>query len=192
MNKKQLIIACVTGALILFTSNVYSQEISKKEGDLYLTYKGKQYEIMQYKDDSSLKFYGLQYWGKETELPKPLVLITDYQGKVVKEIVGDGVLYYGDMLTYDINNDYTTDLILIWQTGPTRLKELEVWINKDNEDFQVVFYDIGGGDVFFTIKNGIPTIVLELYQERFQDEKAVPNEKYRYLQWNGKTFISNE
>lgn len=160
MNKKQLRVALMMAALVIFVSYAYPQDIYKKGGEVYLDYRGKTYEVNQYTQGWDVfRFYSLQYWPKDKDkVPEGLVLIFDKNGRVVKEIANSE--YCPDITLYDINADLRQDLILFWYMG-AHSTEVQAWINKDNKDFQKVFEKFNDKNIFFTIKNGIPALAFK-------------------------------
>ena len=188
MNKKQLIITLFVVST-LFTSPAGAQDVSKKAGELYLDYKGKQYVVMQYDEGWGVfRFYSLQYWPsiEKNELPEALVLILDKNGKVVKEIPGADV-YSAYMVLYDINADLMQDLVLFWRAG-AHSTYVEVWMNKDYKDFKKVFEEFNDKNIFFTIRDGIPTIASKKEYPMSATNDNFPDSDYDFYKWNGKTF----
>lgn len=187
MNKKKLIVAWVMIALVTFTSYAYSQDIYKKGGEVYLDYKGKTYEVSQYAEGWDVfRFYSLQYWSKDKdEMPEGLVLILNKDGRVIKEI--ENAEYCPDIELYDINADLRLDLILFWYKG-MHSKEVQVWINKDNKDFQKVFEQFNDKNVSFSIRDGIPTLAFKKEYPMSATNDNFPDSDYDFYKWDGKTF----
>lgn len=187
MNKKQLIVALTMVTLVTFASYTYPQDIYKKGGEVYLDYKGKTYEVSQYTEGWGVfRFYSLQYWPKDKDkVPEGLLLILNKDGRVIKEIANTE--YRPDIMLYDINADLRQDLILFWYMG-AHSKEVQVWINKDNEDFQKVFEKFNDKNIFFTIKNGIPALAFKKEYPMSATNDNFPDADYDFYQWNGKEF----
>ena len=190
MNKNQLLPSLL---IILFTliSPIHAQEISKKNGDLYLDYKDKKYTIYQYnKGWDVFQFYSFEYWPTKIieEIPEGMVLIIDNNSRVIKEIRNTNGEYSADMILYDINSDSMQDLILFWNAG-AHSKYVEVWINKGNKDFEKVFEEFNDKNIFFTIRNGIPTIAHKKDYPMSATNDNFPDSDYKFYQWSGKTFV---
>lgn len=144
---------------VLCLSVAYGLDISDKH--LHLNYHSKEYEIQQYETTPALNIYSLQNW-KE---PEPIVLIKDKNRKVIKVITNDSSAYYPDLHLYDLNKDGHDDIILFWNIGPTPAQIVEVWMNKNNIDFEKGFEIFAGRGAEFKVADNIPTLSLNIYTD---------------------------
>lgn len=156
-------------------------------GDLCLSYKNKEYIVKQYDTDwSDWKYFSLQYWPPlETgEIPEGLLIVVDKDNKVIREF--KNTEYYPDFILYDINNDRSMDLVLLWNCG-AHSKEVEVWLKKEN-DFVKVFEKFNDKNVYFSIRNGIPTLAFKKEYPVSVFNHNFPDSDFEFYKWDGKTF----
>lgn len=160
-----------------------AQEMVTKECHPCLYYHSKQYEIMQSKQASSLNIYSLQNWGDDHD---PLVIIKNKNGEIAKVIKNKDAFYYPDITVYDLNGDSYDDIIIFWAPGPSRAQIVEVWMNKDNADFEKIFDGFAGRGAEFKLEGTVPTLSLHYYTD-----SRIKEETFIY-KWNGKMFEESE
>ena len=176
--------------LFLILQDSYSQEVFRKGGQLYVNYKGKQYELKQYVDSIDVfKYYSLQYRPlKGQDLPEEfgLVLIMDREGKVIKEITNTE--YCPEIITYYLdNNKGFQDLILLWNAG-AHSQTVEVWKNNKNKDFVKVFEQFSDKNIRFLVKDGVPALAFKKEYPMSALNDNFSDKAWDFYKWNGKTF----
>ena len=159
-------------------------DVFEKDSELHLKYKGKVYIVMQYVQGWDVfRFYSLWFHSPNGD-GAGLVLITDWHGKIIKEITDDE--YPPDIVTYDINGDACQDFILFWHRGVHSIL-VQAWINQDNKDFQKVFEDFNDKNIRFLVKDGDPTLAFKRESPASTNDNF-PDKDWKFLKWNGKTF----
>lgn len=163
-------------------------KVFSKDGGIYVNYKDKQYELKQYvESDDAFKYYSLQHIDG-TMSDKGLVLIVNSDGNVVKEIANKDIEYCPKIIIYNLNNnDALQDLILFWPS-PMSNQTVEVWKNKNNEDFVKVFEKFNTQNVRFLVKDGVPTLAFEKAWSGDGLNDNSPDKNWFFYKWDGKTF----
>ena len=156
-------------------------------GNLCLSYKNKEYVIEQYDTDwAEWKYFSLQYWPppETREIPEGLPIAVDEDNKVIREF--KNIEYYPDFILYDINDDKSLDLILFWNCG-AHSREVEVWLKK-KDGFVKVFEKFNDKNVYFTIRNSIPTLAFKKEYPMSVFNDNFPDSDFEFYKWDGKTF----
>lgn len=186
ITKIALLFSLLSGT-ITFAQDSPEIYFKKSSGKLYLMYKGKEYVVKQYDTDwAERKYFSLQYWSSpETgRLPEGLLLVMDRDNNVVKEF--RNTEYYPDFILYDVNGDRTLDLILLWNCG-AHSREVEVWLKK-KEGFVKVFEKFDDKNVYFTIRDGIPTLAFKKEYPMSVFNDNFPDSDFEFYKWDGETF----
>lgn len=115
--------------ILLLGGILYAQEIYYRNGDLFISYKGREYLVMQYLDNDNRKYYSTQYWPDRdnncvAELPKGVVFIFNSEGKLL-QLIKSLDLYWAEMRITD-------DLELTYHCGNHWI-EKQTWTNKDGK-----------------------------------------------------------